>query len=165
MPTRCAHAAELPGNVPADCNPLIRRAVEYWVSIHPDDGLPGRQHFDPVDVPELLANLRLMDVEGDPPRFRIRVMGTRLVEYFGSDHTGRWYNELFANFDQSATHVGFIDTIRTKQPDWRRGNPALNYEKKFMTLERVFLPFARDGKTVDMLMTIMLFGDSDGRFY
>lgn len=33
-----------------------------------------------------------------------------------------------------------------------------------MTLERVHLPLAGDGETVDMIVTCMVFGDSEGRF-
>lgn len=39
---------------PADCEPKIRAAYDYWRRIHPAQGLPGRQHFDPANIPRLL---------------------------------------------------------------------------------------------------------------
>jgi len=156
--------ADWPPEVPADCEPRIRQLVEYWISIHPADGLPGRQHFDPTDVISLLANIRLLDVVGDPPRFMTRVMGTRLRDFYGKEHTGRWYDEMFPHFESTNTCVDLVKTVSRKCPAWRRGKPNLRYEKDFVALERVFLPLARNGVDVDMILTLLLFGDQDGRF-
>jgi len=156
---------KLPGNVPENCHPAVRTIVGYWVRIHPAAGLPGRQHFDPIDVPRLLSNIRLLDVIGCPPRFRVRLMGTRLREFFGSDQTGRWLDEVFSNLDGSITQSELLKAVETKAPRWRRGKPALDVEKDFMDMERVYLPFARDGQRVDMILTYLLCIDSTGRYY
>ena len=147
------------------CHEKIREMVAYWQSIHPDEGLPGRQHFDPVDIPRLLRNLRLLDVEGRPPRFKTRLMGTVLLDFFGAEHTGHYFDDLYPKFEQSKTYQNLFDVVATGRPNWRRGNPGLVYEKDFVTVERVFLPFAEDGSTVDMIVTCILFGDKDGNFY
>ena len=147
-----------------DCHEKIQQMIEYWLSIHPVSGLPGRQHFDPVDIPQLLPNLRLLDVIGDPPRFKTRLMGTVLLDFFGQEQTGCWFDELYPNFKQSKTCADLCDAVATKLPNWRRGAPALVYEKDFMTVERVYLPMARDGVNVDMIVTCMLFGDETGEF-
>lgn len=153
------------GSLPSNCHENIRQIVDYWVSIHPETGLPGRQHFDPLEVPRLLPNIRLLDVAGDPPRFKIRLMGTRLREFFGAEQTGSWLDELFPNLDGSITHTELVRTIETREPRWRRGKPALDIEKDFLDMERVYLPFAHDGRTVDMILTYLLCVDSAGNFY
>lgn len=153
------------GNLPDSCHANVRQIVDYWVSIHPESGLPGRQHFDPLDVPYLLPNIRLLDVVGDPPRFKIRLMGTRLRDFFGAEQTGCWLDELFSNLDGSMTHVELLRTIETRMPRWRRGKPALDVEKNYLDMERVYLPFARDGWHVDMILTYHLCFDSDGNCY
>lgn len=150
--------------MPRDCQQKIIDFVNYWRSVHPEEGMPGRQHFDPAGIPHLLANIRLLDVVGDPPRFFTRLMGTRLREFYGKEHTGHWYDEMFPHFIESVTHTDLVATVRTKQPIWRRGKPNLNYEKDFLALERVFLPMARNGVDVDMVLTLVLFGDHEGRF-
>lgn len=164
MPSDDAGQADWPPEVPRDCERMIRDLVAYWRSIHPAAGLPGRQHFDPAAVPHLLANIRLLDVVGEPPRFFTRVMGTRLRDFYGEEHTGFWYDEMFPHFAQSPTHSDLVATARTGRPSWRRGKPNLCYEKDFLALERVFLPLARDGAKVDMVLTLVLFGDGEGRF-
>ena len=160
VPPGALPGMKLPGNVPEDCHELVRQIVEYWVAIRPPDGLPGRQHFDPLDVPGLLPNIRLLDVVGDQPRFRIRLMGTRLRDVFGAEQTGRWLDEVFPNLNGSVTHSELVKTVIAKTPRWRRGKPALSGERDFLDMERVYLPFARDGTTVDMILTlILLFAD------
>lgn len=139
--------------------------VDYWRSIHPASGLPGRQHLDPVDIPNLLSNIRLIDVVGEPPRFRVRLMGTKLVAAVGKDCTGMWLDEAFAEFDKSSSCLSLNTVVRTGTLNWRRGHPVMMYGKEFMIVERVYLPFARDGRTVDMILTYVLVGDSDGKMF
>lgn len=147
----------MPENVPDDCHPQVRQLVAYWASIHPPQGLPGRQHFDPRDVSNLLANLRILDVIGDPPRFRVRLFGTRLVDFFGRDLTGQWYDEAFVGFIGSRTEKDYLTSMATGQPSWRRGKPLFVYDKEFQQVERVFLPLAADGRTVDMFLDMQVF--------
>ena len=151
--------------LPADCHPDIHAVVAYWRAIHPETGLPGRQHFDPIDVPKLLPRIRILDVVGEPPRFKTRLMGTKMRECMGQEHTGKYLDEVFADFAESASAFGLNTVVRTGRLNWRRGHPALFSGKEFMTIERVYLPFARDGQTVDMVLAYNLFGDSDGNMY
>jgi len=95
------------GNIPGDCHPVVRSIVDYWLSIHPPDGLPARRHFDPVDVPKLLSNIGLIEVHENPRQFRIRLYGTALVSVMGEDYTGRWYHELFENFETTEQYADF----------------------------------------------------------
>lgn len=101
------------GNIPEDCQEKIRQIVDYWISIHPESGLPGRQHFDPLDIPQLLPNLRLQDIVGDPPRIRMRLMGTRILEFFGQEHTGKWFDATFVDFKSSRTYQDFLSVVQT----------------------------------------------------
>ena len=56
--------------------------------------LPGRGAFDPLEMPELLPNLTLFDVERVPLRFRIRLVGTAIVAAMGKDTTGFYLDQL-----------------------------------------------------------------------
>jgi len=52
-------------------HPKIARAFAYWRSIHPAPGvLPGRQHLDPMAIPDVLPGVWLLDVERAPLRRR-----------------------------------------------------------------------------------------------
>ena len=62
--------------VPPDgAHPKIAMLHRYWRDVAPPGMLPGRQHIDPVDIPKLLANIWLLDVVGEPVRFRFRLIG------------------------------------------------------------------------------------------
>jgi hypothetical protein len=145
--------------IPADCHPKVRAIIDYWTSVHPKEGgLPGRQHIDPVDIPLLLPNIWLIDVRRDPYRFRFRLVGTQIVNYAGEDNTGKWFDERMPDFDPSV----FIDVVETGKPSWSRGLSKMRPEKNYYELERVRLPLASDGKTVDMILSLTVFFDSEG---
>jgi hypothetical protein len=145
--------------IPETCHPKVKAILDYWLSIHPEHGLPGRQHFDPRDIPELLSNVWLIDVMQDPLRFRFRLFGTRIVEYAGEDNTGKWVDEQWPDFDADI----FEALIETRQPSWSRGPSLFRPEKDYYELERVRLPLAQDGETVDMILALTVFFDRSGR--
>jgi hypothetical protein len=144
--------------LPADCAEAVREGVEYWLSIRPERGLPGRQHLDPVDIPHLLSNIWLIDVRRNPMRFAFRLVGTGVVEYFGSDPTGCALEEVFEDFEQTVAYQDFCRVVEEAKPRWRRGAPVLFHLEKFSRIERVYLPLARNGRDVDMIFCLSVFG-------
>src|SRR5947209_15482970 len=74
-------------------HPLVRRFYEYWASVAPADGLPGRQHIEPEEIPALWSRMWLLDVSRDPLRYRYRLCGTEMVRSLGREVTGRWLDE------------------------------------------------------------------------
>jgi hypothetical protein len=146
------------GGIPADCHPSVQAITDYWRSIHPDEGLPGRQHFDPIQIPRLVANIRLVDVVGDPPRFRMRMTGTRLTEFFGGGGTGQWLDEIHKNFSRTPTFESYMRVVETRLPNWRRGKCELRASNNRVLYERVQIPFASDGIHVDMILIYGVFG-------
>lgn len=143
--------------IPADCHPKIAAAVEYWMSIKPEEGLPGRQHFDPTEIPSLLRGVWLIDVQRDPLTFVFRLVGTGVVEFFGADPTGKDLDDVFENFHDTVAYRDFRHIVETGSPSWRRGTPQLRHESKFASLERIYLPLAQNGKDVDMIFCLSVF--------
>ena len=138
--------------IPDGYAPEIAALVHYWTRITPPDGLPGRQHFDPADIPELLPHLWMADVYRDPWRFWIRLVGTAVVNYSGRDSTGKWCTEQFPNFEESA---GYRDMVRCAE----QGVPVYRTAKQLASdgprqSQRVHLPLAADGRTVDIILSL-----------
>lgn len=129
--------------------------------------MPGRQHIDPIDFPELLPNIRLIEVVGSPPRFKVRLTGERISDHFGKSYTGQFLDEAFDQFEARASFRAFIATVESRRPYWNLGVCDLNPEKDFVPFERLALPLATDGETVDMLLILSLFGERelDPAFY
>lgn len=142
-------------------HPKLRRAYDYWLKIRPNaDALPGRQHLDPTDVPDLLPHLFLVDVTKEPLRFHYRLMGTSLVNAVGRDITGMWFDEAFPDFRGSALEEQMSAVVRNAKLSYHKGPLLASAEREFLWIERLLLPLARDGSNVDMLMGVSLFGPS-----
>lgn len=141
---------------------MVRALVEYWLRIGPADGIPGRQHFDPVDVWDLIRNIWIVDVVGSPPRFQYRVAGTRIVDYIGQEPTGKTVDVVFPHFPQTESGKDLLRTVNDRVPRWRRGTPTLRSDKAYKTVEQISLPLARDGRTVDMVLNLSVFLNAQG---
>jgi hypothetical protein len=139
---------------PSDCDPKIREAFAYWCRIQPSQGLPGRQHFDPTDVPQLLGCTRLLDIVGQPPMFKVRLIGTKFAERLGYDITGRFLDEVFEGFDGSNFQRRLVDTIKSRKPIWSRGPIRWFCQESYRNVERIHFPLARDGATIDMIWSV-----------
>ena len=149
-----------------DCAPEIRELIDYWRSIHPQSGLPGRRHFDPIDLPELLAQIWLIDVARAPLRFRFRLVGTALVEFTGRDSTGKWLDEVYPEFAESGLSQRLRRCVETAEPQFRRHSIATQARSSQIEAEQIYLPLAADGASVDMILAMTVFLDgsaADGR--
>lgn len=72
------------GTSMAEWHPRICRLYSYWQTKHPPNGLPGRQHIDPLELRDLLPTIWLLDVQREPFRLRYPVVGTGIVEAMGA---------------------------------------------------------------------------------
>ncbi len=145
--------ADLP--LPADAkDPRFSAFFVYWQSKAPPGRLPGRQHIDPLEIPRLLRHIALYDVvrqDGDF-RFRFRLVGTGLAEALGADNTGRFIDEIMPAEAYPALHATYSQLARQGTPQyWQRNLPFAN--RDFLAVQRLALPLAADGNTVDMIMS------------
>jgi len=149
----------------AEWHPKICQLHEYWQRIHPAPGnLPGRQHFDPLQIHTLLPNIWLIDVVRPHMRFRYRLVGTRITEALG-DTTGRWLDEVHPDFHPgSPTHQNYVSVAEQGELDWRRGRPVLMaYSERCAEVERILLPLASDGAAVDVIVALTVMFGLDGK--
>jgi hypothetical protein len=140
--------------LPLDCSLNIRELFNYWISIHPGDGLPGRRHFDPLPVFKLSDNIWMLDVERDPLRYKIRRFGSALVSFTGRDDTGRYLDETLPNFQKSDSRKILAGVVENGRPIFRRDRALSAPEKDYVFAERIILPMAADGATVDVLLNM-----------
>jgi hypothetical protein len=100
---RALRSPQLPAHIiapPVTAHPKIVQLYEYWRAATPaDGGLPSRRDIDPTDIPTLLEHLWLLDVVGEPSRFRFRLRGGAAqrmglpggsaISWMSSSRTGR----------------------------------------------------------------------------
>ena len=148
----------LDAELPLGADPRVVELHRYWLGIRlPPDRLPGRQHFDPVAIPRLLRWLWLVDVVRDPLRFRYRLVGSEHVAAFGRDLTGEWLEEAHPAFLDSSAHPAFSAAAGGAAISHYRGPPVYFVRKDFLSIERLILPLARDGRLPDILLGITVF--------
>ena len=146
-----------------DPHPRVRAIVEYWAALGVPGRLPGRQHLDPLRIPRLLPNIWLVDVERSPGlRFRYRLTGTRIAQAFSDDPTGRYLDEVHAGFASNGVAHNLTEVVEGREPSWRAGKPKFGELYDFAHVERVYLPLAADGETVDMILAFSIFLDRFG---
>jgi len=75
-------------------SPILRRFFQYYLEKSGARPMPARRDLDPVDFPYALGDITLIDVAYDPLRFSFRLDGSRHVERFGFDLTGRSLDEF-----------------------------------------------------------------------
>jgi hypothetical protein len=135
-------------------DPRFRELFDYWLSKTPPGRLPGRQHIDPLEIPHLLPGVALFDVlrNGTALRFRWRLLGTALVDAIGDDYTGRFVDEVgLLTIKYEAVHRVFSEIVHDKKPNYWE-TPLTRGGRDFICLQRLALPLAGDGNTVDMII-------------
>src|SRR3546814_12327327 len=67
----------------------LRRLYDYWCGRCPEGALPARRDIDPLDIPDLLPNLFLLDVIGDAEDFVFRLAGPPVDDAFSMPLRGQ----------------------------------------------------------------------------
>jgi hypothetical protein len=139
----------------------VRALYDYWQARCRDGRPPRRSDIDPVDLPNLLRWLWLVDVARDAPgwpmRFRCRLMGTEHVRTMGHDPTGKWMDEAFPTFLTNPTYADYVQVAEKGVPSYRAGVPLYHLNKGHVRMERIMLPLLGTGKTIDMMLAITVY--------
>lgn len=146
------------GAPPEDSHPRIRALYDYWSAKRPaPDKLPGRQHIDPVEIPQLLRWVWLVDVLRDPLRFRYRLTGSEFIGAMGGNYTGRFVGEADPDFFSQTWGRHYSAAADQGLVGYFRGRPIIHAERNYVWMERLLLPLATDGGNVNMLLGITLY--------
>lgn len=130
------------------------RLFDAWSNWKTDGLLPSRADFDPLDHPKMLKDITLFDVQRDPMRFRIRLVGTAIVEAMGRDTTGSFVDEL-ENAEQIAQRCEVL--VASKRPYFTMHQPVGWIPDSSLTYTTLGLPLAGNGTDVDMILFLMKF--------
>lgn len=140
--------------------PLGEALYGYWLDIHPGgDRLPGRQHFDPVELasrhPQLLQHLWLVDVERGQKRFKLRLVGSAVYMTSPFARAGHYIDEFIDPASRAETlQTSFGRLVESREPEFRRGVPRIAANRHARALSRLSLPLAFDGDSVDVILNL-----------
>lgn len=125
--------------------------ADYWRGLA-SEGLPGRQHVDPVAMGSaLLPHLFLAEVFDGGERFRWRLIGTHIVRFAGSDDTGQDLSASIAPAIRDTIIDHYRRVVRERRPLCHRSE-FMGRDRRVYRYERLLLPIAADGTTVDMIL-------------
>ncbi len=154
-------AEEWPSAPPPGAHRKIVAIHRYWQSLAPGPGrLPSRGDIDPVAIPELLENIWLVDILGTPPRFRMRLAGEALRRMGFGLKRGEFLDDYMKPDDLPLRH--FRHLAASRRPVWFRGEAYAPHERTVSEIERIALPLATDGGTVDAMLCLTVFFTFDG---
>ena len=129
----------------------LRALHGYWNAKRRARAMPARSDIDPVDLPPLLPNLMLVDVAGDPLRFRFRLVGTEIVSRHGMELTGRDLEDIGLGTELGAVRSQYEVTVREAAPTYCRH--ALETKAgKYLRYERLLLPPSTAGVHVPKML-------------
>lgn len=131
---------------------------DYWRRKVAGLRLPGRADIDPGEIPRLLPDIMLVDVLPGG-RYRYRLIGTANAAAHGINATGRYLDEVLPGPEYRAHVIGLYDEcVRSARPVY---SETLFISPRRSVAERhtkvLFLPLAKDGETVDMVLVMQLF--------
>lgn len=132
---------------------LFQPALTYWQSLG-GDRLPSRQGLDPLDIPELLPNIMLLDVLDQGRDFRYRLAGTAIEHNFGASIKGVLLSTIVDEFPSTRP------IFEVKQHCTATASPYAcdaAIFTHFGTKKQLYcfaMPLSDDGKTVTQIFAI-----------
>ena len=132
-------------------HPRLKTLHTFWDLTRGSRRYPARADFAFKDLRQWLGHIALIEVAQKPLRFRIRLLGTHLVEYAGRDHTGQWLDECVAPEQVDDALEPFIACVKAGAPVFRISR-YVNPRASKSVLERLLLPCSSDQKTIDIVL-------------
>jgi len=133
-------------------HPSLKALYAYWLSKKGAAPAPPRSAIRPEEIVPLLPDIVLLDVVGDPPRFRIRLIGTGVVAAYGKDVTGEFIDEIDLDLVGGEVLAQLERAVREFRPQIYRLAYTKTGDQRHLEYERMWLPLSPDGKTVTMLL-------------
>ena len=137
-------------------HPRFSRVRTYLETKTAGKRMAARDDIDPVEMPDVLAFINLIDVswsEPEPPRFKFRLLGKRQIRYAGGDFTGKRVEEALSGSSASAAIAAMRRVAIERRPFFGRFAMPVD-GREFVTTERLMFPLSPDDETVNMLLSI-----------
>ena len=134
------------------------KALAYWQSKCGGRHMPRRADIDPVEMPELLPYVRLVDVVA-PGQYRYRLVGTELEQLHGGlKFTGRFVHEALPPPLADQVVPVYDECVRERRPVFLENTFLAPDRERVARHSRVlFLPLSEDDETVSMVLVIQHF--------
>jgi hypothetical protein len=137
-------------------HPILKRMVSLWDEKRRGRVWPLRADFDPLEFWFAVGYVSLIDVgttETGRRRYFFRLDGTRQVDLFGVDFTGKFLDEVYGAEELPMAEQSYGITVEQGEPQYYIRE--VEFHGRPIQYEIVILPLSRTGAAVDMLMTVV----------
>jgi len=139
--------------------PRLRRLLRDWEDRLRGREFPARADFTPFDLKYILGNLSLIDVTHEPLNFRYRIHASNLAQRMNKDMTKQSIDDIPVTDHAMRVRKHFSEVVRRRAPVvYKRGGPDSDFPNDRLPsdCEVLVLPLSSDGKTIDMLMSALV---------
>jgi hypothetical protein len=140
-------------------HPTLKRMVALWDGKRAGRDWPLRADFDPLEFWFAVGCVSLIDVkqEAGSRRYFFRLDGTRQVDLFGVDFTGKYLDQVAGEEGTRIAELSYGAAVEQGEPQYYRRETE--FHERPIHYEIVILPLSRTGERIDMLMTVVTRGD------
>jgi hypothetical protein len=140
-----------------------RWLLSHWTRARGQDAVPAWKNLDADDLAKMAESLMFCDVAVETEmRFLIRFRGARIAEAFGPQEA-KYLDDLLPEMIREETLAAYREAVRIKQPVFTIADTR-DPTGKPVTLERLVLPFSRDGSAVDRILASLEMVSIEGGF-
>lgn len=149
------------GTLLPDPNSQIVRVLTLWQKAMGERTFPPSSALGPLELKPVLPDVHIYDIARQPPRYRVRLIGTRMTDHIGRNLAGKPVDEIpletLRRVIEGLLHA--LETGRTFMHLMAPRAVALpNGDHK--ALESLWLPCAEDGETIDRVIAVSLLSDA-----
>ena len=130
-------------------DPRLIDLYRLWQAKRSDARIPARIEFGLDELRPLMGRIAILDVIDGGADFRFRLYGSNIANAYRGEMTGKSVREYRPHFYATITS-GYLQCVASRAPHYDR----LEVDDQMMLYrwERLILPLAADGTTVDMLL-------------
>lgn len=118
-----------------------------------DGSLPRREDFPPESLLPWIGHIEIVEAvrAAGAVRFRVRLVGTRIVYYQGHDNTGLFLDDVVPEDERDSVLAPYRECLESRQPIYTTFYNCAAAAISSM-LERLILPLTTDGIEVDQFL-------------
>jgi len=135
---------------------ILNAAYDYWRSKCNGREIPRRRDIEPTEIPRLLPNIQITELEEGGKRIRYRLAGSVIVDAYGSELKDKYFDQVFTGERLKFAEENYRVMCERKRPVLvvNRYHSARNAP---LVCHRLIMPLSDDGKTVNQCLTAMSF--------
>ena len=135
-------------------SPIVRAGVDYWTRMRGDRRMPSREDLNPLEIPDLLPYVMLIDVLPEPLDFRFRLLGTEHDQIVGGDYRGRCFSSLPHTAPGNPIWDQYAEVVTRRQPVCGQVSYVGRDADVSRRFEHALMPLSCDGENVDMIFVV-----------